>query len=53
MQLDFKFETSNNEEYEANGIWNSTVYTKESITGQLLGLYYLVLWKNYSKKKNI
>ena len=34
-QLDFEFEISNNEEYKVDGIWNSTVYTKESIINQL------------------
>ena len=43
MQLDFKFEVSNNEEYEINDILNSAVYAKKLTTGQLPGLYYLVL----------
>ena len=49
-----EFETgSNKEEYKVEEIWNSAVYVKESATGYLLGLYYLVLWKGYSKKENI
>ena len=52
MQLDFKFETSNNEEYKIDSIWNSMVYAKKSITSQLLRFYYLVLWKNYFEKEN-
>ena len=51
MQLDFKFEAGNNKEYEVDGIWDSTVYAKES-AGQLPGLYYLVLWKSYPEKEN-
>ena len=51
-QLDFKFEANNDEEYEVDGIWNSTVYAKESTTGQLSGLYYLVLWKGYLEEEN-
>ena len=51
MQLNFEFEASNGKEYEVNGIWDSAVYTRES-AGQLPGLYYLVLWKSYLKKKN-
>ena len=42
-QLDFEFKASDNKEYEINSIWDSAVYPKESITGQLLGLYYLIL----------
>ena len=50
MQLEF--EACNNKEYEVNGIQDSAVYAKES-AGQLLGLYYLVLWKGYSEEENI
>ena len=53
MQLDFEFKAGNNEEYKVNGIQNSAVYAKESITGQLLRLYYLVLWRDYPGEKNI
>ena len=42
IQLDFKFKAGNNKEYEIDGIWDNIVYAKESGTGQLLGLYYLV-----------
>ena len=40
MQLEFK--AGNDKEYEVNGIWDSAVYAKESTTGWLLELYYLV-----------
>ena len=33
MQLEF--EVDNNKEYEIDGIWDITIYTKESATGQL------------------
>ena len=49
MQLEF--EVDDNKEYKVEGIWNSAVYTKE-LAGQLLKLYYLVLWKSYSKEEN-
>ena len=52
MQLDFKFAAGNNKEYEVDGIWDSAVYAKESATGQLPGLYYMVSWKGYFKEKN-
>ena len=51
-QLDFEFEIGNNKEYKVDGIWDSAIYANESV-GQLSGLYYLVLWKSYPKKKNI
>ena len=51
-QLDFEFEAGNNKKYEIDGIWDSTVYAKKSATGQLPGLYYLVLWKGYPEKEN-
>ena len=50
-QLNFEFEAGNNKEYEIDGIWDSAVYAKES-AGQLLGLYYLVLWKGYPEEEN-
>ena len=49
MQLEFK--ADEDKKYEVNDIWNSTVYIRESV-GQLLGLYYLALWKGYFKGKN-
>ena len=51
-QLDFDFEAGNNKEYEVDGIRDSAVYTKKSITGQLAKLYYLVSWKGYPKEEN-
>ena len=53
MQLDFEFEASNNEKYKVDDFWDSPIYAKKSIIGQLPGLYYLILWKGYSKKENI
>ena len=43
MQLDLKFETNNHEEYKVDGIQNSAIYAKKLVTGELPGLYYLVL----------
>ena len=51
MQLEFK--AGDNKKYEIDDIWNSAVYAKESRTGQLLRLYYLVLWKGYLEEDNI
>ncbi len=38
--------------YKVKVINNSIIYRKE-VKNQLLGLYYLVLWKNYLEKKSI
>ena len=46
-----EFEPGNNKEYEVKAIQDSTVYAKEA-DGHLPGLYYLVVWKGYSKEKN-
>ena len=51
-QLDFKFEIGNNKKYKLDGILDSTIYTRKSATRQLLGFYYLILWKGYPKKDN-
>ena len=48
-QLEFK--AGDDKEYEVDGIWDSTVYVKESV-GQLPELYYLVSWKGYPEKEN-
>ena len=50
MQL--KFEVGNNKKYQLDDIWDSVVYIRKSIIGQLLGLYYQVLWKSYLEKEN-
>lgn len=47
-----KNETSNNKEYKIEAIQDSVVYTKEA-DEYLLGLYYLVVWKDYLKEENI
>lgn len=33
-------------------IYNNTIYTKESKSDDLTGLYYLVLWKSYLEEQN-
>ena len=48
-----EFETgSNDKKYKMERICDSAVYAKKLATGHLLGLYYLVLWKNYPKEEN-
>ena len=38
--------------YKLKAIWDSIVYIEELEAWQLLGLYYLVVWKGYLKVKN-
>ena len=42
----------NSGEYEIEVIWDSAVYARESKSGHLPGLHYLVSWKGYSKEEN-
>ena len=41
----------NSEEYEVEAIWDSAVYTRESKSGHLSGIYYLVSCKSIQRKK--
>ena len=38
--------------YEVEAIWDSAVYARESESGHLPGLYYLVSWKGYPEEEN-
>ena len=48
MELD----VDNSKKYKVEAIWDSAVYTRESESGHLPGLYYLVSWKGYTEEKN-
>ena len=50
-KLEFKA-GGNNKEYEVEDIYDSAVYTRESEAGHLLGLYYLISWKNYPEDES-
>ena len=39
-------------EYEVEAIRDNAVYARESESGHLLGLYYLVSWKGYLEEEN-
>ena len=39
-------------EYEVEAIWDNAVYARESESGHLPGLYYLVSWKGYPEEEN-
>ena len=47
-----ELEAGNNKEHKIEAIRDNAVYAKK-INGHLLGLYYLIAWKNYSEEKNI
>ena len=47
-----KFKASGDQKYKVNCIQDSAIYAKMS-KKKLPGIYYLVLWKSYSDKKNI
>ena len=42
----------NSGEYKVEAIRDSAVYARESESGHLLGLYYLVSWKRYLEEEN-
>ena len=45
-----KFKTDNNKKYKINSIQKRVIYIRKLVTKYLLRLYFLVLWKDYSKK---
>ena len=47
-----EFQDDGDEEYEVEAIRDSAVYAKESESGHLPGLYYLVSWKGYPEEEN-
>ena len=51
-QMEFNASDDDSREYKIEAIWDSIVYMRKSEPGHLPGLYYLALWKRYSKKKN-
>ena len=51
-QLEFE-DDGEGEEYEVEAICDSAVYAKESESGQLPGLYYLISWKGFPEEENI
>ena len=47
-----EFKLGDDKEYELEAIRDSMVYAKESKSGHLPGLYYLVSWKKYPEEEN-
>lgn len=52
LKPELQLHITNNKKYKMEIIYNNTISVKKIIS-QLLGLYYLVSWKNYLKDKNI
>ena len=46
-----EFEARDNKEYEVKTMIDSAVYGQQ-VNNQISGLYYLILWKSYSKEEN-
>ena len=42
----------NSGKYKVKAIWDGAVYARESKSGYLSDLYYLVSWKRYPKEEN-
>ena len=51
-QMEFNAGDNNNGKYEVEAIWDSAVYARESKSGHLPDLYYLVSWKRYLEEEN-
>ncbi len=51
-EKDLEFEAGGNKEYKVKAIINSVVYGQWVNSNQMLGLYYLVLWKGYPEEEN-
>ena len=51
-QMKFDADNNNSREYEVKAIRDSAVSTRESESGHLPGLYYLISWKRYPKEEN-
>ena len=50
---ELEFNAGNSKKYKVKVIENSMLYAMESKSGHLLGLYYLVAWKDYFEEENI
>ena len=52
-QIEFDNGDNDSGKYEVEAIRDSAVYARESESGHLPGLYYLVSWKGYPEEENI
>ena len=51
-QMEFDAGDDESGEYEVDAIQDSAVYARESKSGHLPDLYYLVSWKRYLEEEN-
>ena len=51
-QMEFDAGDNESGKYKVEAIRNSVVYAKESESGHLPGLYYLISWKEYPEEEN-
>ena len=51
-QIEFDAGDNDSGEYKVEAIRDSSVYLRESESGHLSGLYYLVSWKRYPEEEN-
>ncbi len=51
VEKELEFEAGGNKKYEVEAIIDSAVYGQQA-NNQILGLYYLILWKGYPEEKN-
>ena len=47
-----EFEAGGDKKYKVEAIIDNAVYGQQANNNQMLGLYYLVLWKGYSEEEN-
>ncbi len=52
VETAIELDEGDSEEYNVKAIRNSKVYAKESDSGHLPGLYYLISWKGYPEEEN-
>ncbi len=52
METAIELNEGDSKEYEFEAICDNEVYAKESDSGHLPGLYYLVSWKGYPEEEN-
>lgn len=50
--LKLEFNKGNSKSYNIKTVYDSKIYNKESYSGYLLCLYYLVSWNSYIEEKN-
>ena len=50
--IELELEVGKSKKYKIKAIWNKFVYTNNT-ERDLSNSYYLVMWKNYTKKQNI